>query len=53
MQYICRIWSYNKPSYCMLSRDNESFEDFKHRVQDIYPYNEGYYHQFSKFKEIY
>lgn len=53
MKYICRIWSYNKPAYCMLSRDNESFEEFKQRVQYVYPYEEDYHYQFSEFKEIY
>lgn len=53
MKYICRIWSYYRFSYCMLSEDNESFEDFKLRVQDTYPYNKGYHYQFSEFKEIY
>lgn len=53
IQYICYIWKHNCNSNAMLSRVNESFEDFKHRVAMIYPYSEGYYWQFSEFKEIY
>ena len=52
MKYICRITSYNRPDYSMLSRDNELFDDFRRRVQYVYPYNEDYHYQFSEFKEI-
>ena len=50
--YICYIWKYNCDSYAMLSRDEESFEDFKQRVKSICPHAEGYHHRFSEFKEI-
>lgn len=53
MKYICRIWSYNKPTTCMLSLDNETLYEFKQRVQYIYPIEEDYHHQYSEFKEIY
>lgn len=33
MQYICYIWKYNHDNSVLLSRDNESFEDFKKRVK--------------------
>jgi hypothetical protein len=36
----------------MLSRDNESLKEFRERVIFVYPYTEGYHHQFSEFKEI-
>lgn len=51
--YICYIWKYNCDSTAMLSRDGESFEDFKHRVAYICPLSEGYHYKFSEFKEIY
>lgn len=53
MTYICYIWKYNGYRTAVLSHDNESLEDFKKRVREIYPYSEGYYHRFSEFKEIY
>ena len=37
---------------CMLSRDNESLKEFRERVISVFPYTEGYHHQFSEFKEI-
>lgn len=51
-QYIAYIW---KPGMktAMLSKDNESFEDFKQRVYTCYSYQMGYMAQFSEFKEIY
>lgn len=51
-QYIAYIW---KPRYktAMLSKDNESFDDFKKRVYTCYPYQMDYVAQFSEFKEIY
>jgi hypothetical protein len=51
-QYICRIWSYGRNAECMLSRDNESLKEFRERVISVFPYTEGYHHQFSEFKEI-
>lgn len=36
----------------MLSRDNESLKEFRERVISVFPYTEGYHHQFSEFKEI-
>jgi hypothetical protein len=51
-QYICRIWSYGGNAECMLSRDNESLKEFRERVISVFPYTEGYHHQFSEFKEI-
>ncbi len=47
MQYI---WKYNQNSHAILSREGESFENFKTRVQSIYPYFEGW--RYSEFKEI-
>lgn len=47
------LWKYNNNSHAMLSRDGESFEEFKNRVQTIYPYMEGWHHRYSEFKEIY
>lgn len=52
MQYICYIWKYNNNKSAILSRDNESFEDFKKRVQSIYPHTEGWHWRYSEFKEI-
>lgn len=52
MKYICRIWSYKMPTTCMLSNDNESLQEFKKRVQHIYPFDLDYFHQYSKFEEI-
>lgn len=53
MQYICYIWKYNHDNSVLLSRDNESFEDFKKRVKKIFPYSESYHWHFSEFNEIY
>lgn len=53
MQYICYIWKYNHNNTAILSRDNESLENFKKRVKEIYSYSEDYHHRFSEFKEIY
>ena len=52
MKFIAYIW---KPGMktAMLSKDNESFEDFKQRVYTCYSYQMGYMAQFSEFKEIY
>lgn len=50
--YICYIWRYNCDSQSMLSREGESFEDFKQRVQYIFPYTEGWHYRYSEFKEI-
>lgn len=51
--YIVYLWKYNNNSHAMLSRDGESFEEFKNRVKTIYPYMEGWHHRYSEFKEIY
>lgn len=51
MRYICYIWKYGDKT-AMLSRDGESFSEFKKRTQDAYPYIEGWHHQYSKFEEI-
>lgn len=48
-QYIAYIWKYGDKT-AMLSRDDESFEDFKKRVYSCYP---DYTVQFSEFNEIY
>lgn len=53
MKYICRIWSYNKNTTCILSRDNELLQEFKQRVQNVYPYSEDWHHEYSEFKEIF
>ena len=37
----------------MLSKDNETFDEFKARVYSCYPYQMGYMAQFSEFKEIF
>ena len=47
-QYIAYIWKYGDKT-AMLSRDDESFEDFKKRVYSCYP---DYTVQFSEFNEI-
>ena len=51
-RYIAYIWKCNTSSHGMLSRENESLKDFKSRCKRIYPTDNGWYHQFSKFEEI-
>ena len=52
MEFIAYIW---KPGTrtAMLSKDNETFDEFKARVYSCYPYQMGWVAQFSEFKEIY
>lgn len=52
MKYIAYIWKYGDKT-AMLSRDNESLEEFKKRVTSVYPYTYDWHYQFSEFKEIY
>ena len=37
----------------MLSKEDESFDEFKTRVYSCYSYQMGYMAQFSEFKEIF
>ena len=53
MTYICYLWRYNDIHTACLSYGGESLKSFKERVEKIYPYTEGYHHQYSEFKEIY
>ena len=52
MKFIAYIW---KPGMktAMLSKENETFDEFKARVYSCYPYQMEYMAQFSEFKEIY
>ena len=52
MKFIAYIW---KPGMktAILSKEDESFDEFKARVCSCYPYQMGYMVQFSEFKEIF
>ena len=52
MKFIAYIW---KPGMktAMLSKEDESFDEFKARVCSCYSYQMGYMVQFSEFKEIF
>ena len=53
MQYIAYIWSYLNGKTAVLSRENETLEDFRKRVYSCYPPIEDWHCQFSEFKEIF
>lgn len=52
MKFIAYIW---KPGTrtAMLSKEDESFDEFKARVYSCYSYQMGWMAEFSEFKEIY
>ena len=52
MEFIAYIWKPGAKT-AMLSKDNETFDEFKARVYSCYPYQMGWVAQFSEFKEIY
>lgn len=53
MSYICYAWRYNDSSQGRLSREGESLEDFKRRMENIFPHSEDWYRQYSEWKEIF
>lgn len=52
MKFIAYIWKPGTKT-AMLSKDNETFNEFKARVYSCYSYQMGYMAQFSEFKELY
>ena len=52
MKFIAYIWKPGAKT-AMLSKENETFDEFKARVYSCYPYQMGYMAQFSEFKEIF
>lgn len=50
-QYVCLIYSYNGKRY-ILSEKGEDFKTFKTRARQMYPFEEGWSHRFSEFKEL-
>ena len=52
MEFIAYIWKSGAKT-AMLSKDNETFDEFKARVYSCYPYQMGWMAQFSEFKEIF
>ena len=52
MKFIAYIWKPGAKT-AMLSKDNETFDEFKARVYSCYPYQMGWMAQFSEFKEIF
>ena len=51
-QYIATIWTYSDDRYYVKSRNNESFNDFQHRVSTCYP-DPKYYIEFGVFTAKY
>ena len=52
MEFIAYIWKPGAKT-AMLSKENETFDEFKARVYSCYPYQMGWMAQFSEFKEIF
>ena len=52
MKFIAYIWKPGAKT-AMLSKEDESFDEFKARVYSCYSYQMGYMAQFSEFKEIF
>lgn len=50
---ICYAWKYQECSQGRLSRDGESFKEFKKRMETIFPDSEDWYRQYSEWKEIF
>lgn len=51
-RYIVYAWKHDYTRTAALSRDNETLEEFRKRMHDIFPHTEGWHCQFSEFKEI-
>lgn len=50
--YVAYLWKYNCDRYAIKSRVNESLADFKKRVLNCYPYEDGWNCEFSTFIQI-
>lgn len=49
---IALIWKYNSDNTYLKSRQGETLEEFKKRVLDVYPYEEGYHIEVIKYEVI-
>lgn len=50
---ICYAWRHNDCPQGRLSREGESFKEFKKRMEIIFPDSEDWYRQYSEWKEIF
>lgn len=49
---IALIWKHNSDNTYVKSRQEESFDDFKKRIMNIYPYECGYHVEFISYQVI-
>lgn len=52
MKYICVANKYGRDNTCEFSRLNETFQEFKKRMNEIFPFSEDWHLSYSEWNRI-